>query len=738
MKRILSILLSVLLLAMTCIVTVAAESPENLLLTTLDSKTGIIMNTANGQVTANDRFDSQGAMAIVNDGDKTLTRDVYGALDWSPARYVGVLFTLSEPCDVQSVAVTSGYSNLADTYRVYAGDSLETLYTSGNMVGDNLVCAGDTQTASVNRTVQYVAVFLTAYTYNGRIREVEVFGSPVQTDPTKPTMSDYRSGLMVNGTNLMIGEKPVALRGANIPQYSWSADGDGGDSATALLAAINWNCTIVRVAVNPEFYLNGGTGKNGISVSAADFRQAIDNTVTALTSRNIAVVLDCHAYSGVYDTVTQFWQTVAPLYDDNELVIYDLLNEPISDWQTWYEGGTVTLPDGNGTQVQSVGMIALLDLVRGYSDNVVAIGGIDWAFDLSGFASDAFSTFANQRASALGMTVQAYREAYSLSAEGRQGRGIVLSTHIYSSKPLNWDAAIGAAAAEYPILVGEYNPYYRTGYISELNAKEKAFYQRIFRFMNEGGFSSTAWSLGAEPFLINHNGDISALGTAVKTYIETGIWECDQPENLIEQQYDSVRSIYRSGTTGRVRYNNTFINQAYKDGAAVGNDIIGALIDGDSDTHYDVYEWEGYLTGLQYTLLDTFAAYEVRMSSGLSGYPDRYQIYASDSLDTLYSAANRVENMTVDHTGTVTYTIDKPVRYVAFLANGYVRIKEIALSGVPVGDVDGDHTLGASDLTLLTQQLLGTETIEFTARSDANKSGEVNILDLIALKKRLA
>lgn len=738
MKRILSILLAVLLLAATCVVAVATESPANLLQTHLASKTGIIMNTSNGQVTANDRFDSQGALAIVNDGDKTVARDVYGALDWSPSRYVGVLFTLSEPCDVQSVAVTAGYSNYADTYRVYAGDSLETLYTAENMAGDNLVCAGDTRTAPVNRTVQYVAVFLTGYTYNGRIREVEVFGTPVPTDPTKPTASDYQAGLTVEGNTLMMGEKPVVLRGANIPQYSWSADGDGGDSATALYIAIDWNCTVVRLAVNPDLYLNGGTGKNGVAVPAADFRNAIDSYITNLTSRNIAVVLDCHAYAGAYDSVTQFWQIVAPLYDDNKLVIYDLLNEPISDWQTWYEGGTVTLPDGNGTQVQSVGMIALVDLVRTCSDNVIAVGGIDWAFDLSGIASDAFETFAAERAQALGMTVQAYREAYSLSAEGRRGRGIVLSTHIYSNKPLNWDAAIGAAAEEYPVLVGEYDPYYRGGYISELDAKEKAFYQRIFRFMNENGFSSTAWALGAEPFLTNHNGSISALGYAVKDYIEDGVWECEQPENLIAEQYDSVRSIYRSGTTGRVRYNNTFINQAYSNGNAVGSAIIAALIDGDTDTHYDVYEWSGYMTGLEYAMLDTFAAYEVRLSSGLSGYPDRYQIYASDSLDTLYSAENRVENMTRDHEGTQTYSIDRPVKYVAFLASGYVRIKEVALSGVPVGDLDGDYTIGASDLALLTRQLLGTEQVEFTARSDMNKSGEVNILDLIALKKKLA
>ena len=136
--------------------------------------------------------------------------------------------------------------------------------------------------------------------------------------------------------------------------------------------------------------------------SAEEYQALIDRFITSLTDVGTVVVLDCHAYAGVYQSVTDFWKIAAKKYDENELVIYGLLNEPISDWLTWYEGGKVALPDG--TVEESIGIPALIDIVRELSDNVVAVGGIDWAFDLSGIASEAFEKQAESRAAALGMS----------------------------------------------------------------------------------------------------------------------------------------------------------------------------------------------------------------------------------------------------------------------------------------------------------------------------------------------
>ena len=560
------------------------------------------------------------------------------------------------------------------------------------------------------------------------------------------TSAEADNGITTEGSRIYLGGEPMDLRGVNIPQFSWSSYGDGdtapGRSAAdvALGQAINdWDCSMVRLAVDPGLYVNGGVGAgSGQTVlrTAEEYQALIDRFVTTLTDRGIAVVLDCHAYSGVYDTVVSFWDIAAPKYDGNELVIYGLLNEPISDWQTWYEGGRVTLPDGTGKD--SIGLPALLDRVRAVSDNVAAIGGIDWAFDLSGIASEGFAAMAAERASALGISLSDYKARYDISAESRRGRGIILDTHIYSDKPLDWDSAIGEAAREYPILVGEYNPYFRTGAIEELNAQEKAFLQKIFRWIRENHFASTAWALGAEPFLTDHSGNRTALGEAVREFVKNGSWQCQQTENLIYQHFGWARGILGNASGGAVSYHNAFADQAYRDGKNVSATVLGDIIDGDTDTHTDIYLWDGVYLGALFALDGVYACQELRISSGLKGYPDQYRVYVSDTLEDLYAPENMVENFETEYAGTVACPMDRLVRYVAFLGKNQgdnLRIKEISLSGVKPGDIDGDGFFGAPDLTLLRRQLVGGIAPTYKSRSDLNANGEIDVCDLVRLKK---
>ena len=56
--------------------------------------------------------------------------------------------------------------------------------------------------------------------------------------------------------------------------------------------------------------------------------------------------------------------------------------------------------------------------------------------------------------------------------------------------------AVSEAAKEYPVLVGEYNPYFRSGVLSELTAEETAFLQKIFHWITANGrwiFSARVW-----------------------------------------------------------------------------------------------------------------------------------------------------------------------------------------------------------------------------------------------------
>ena len=75
-------------------------------------------------------------------------------------------------------------------------------------------------------------------------------------------------------------------------------------------------------------------------------------------------------------------------------------------------------------------MQALLDAVRGTgARNVVLVGGLDYAYDLSGIAK-------------------------GFALEDKGGNGIIYSTHIYPWKK-GWQEKVLVVADKYPILVGE-------------------------------------------------------------------------------------------------------------------------------------------------------------------------------------------------------------------------------------------------------------------------------------------
>lgn len=745
MKRPLSILICILLLVGTLGLSPCAET-DNLFTAHLQSAEGVLMTVFGGRVEYNSRFNQNGALSAIVDGNTTVAVDVYGALDWDTPRYVGVLLTLDDTYFGERVVIHSGYPNLNDTYRVYASDKLTNLYQESNRVADGLVVSGDAPgTVTIEKNIRYVAFFCTGYVGNQRIKEVQLFGTQKQEEESVENM-----GVVTRNKQLLLNDRPVALQGVNIPQFSWSSYGDGrttygqSDADTALNSVISgvWNQSkIVRLAIDPVLFVQGGVGSGAgqtVSRSAEEYRALIDKFVKALTDREIVVVIDCHAYAGVTDEVVAFWQVAAPHFDDNEYCIFGLLNEPISDWTTYYEGGTVTVP-GVGER-QSIGMTALLDTVRSLSDNVVAIGGIDWAFDLSGIASTGFSALAKQRASALGITEAEYTERYALNTEARLGRGIVLDTHIYSNKPLDWDTAIGQAVKEYPVLVGEYNPYFRNGLIASLDDRDRAFYNKIFSWITVNGLSSTSWSLGAEPFLCDNRGNMTALGTAVRQFIENGTWDTSCDRSLLYEHYKSARCIKTPTDRIRIATNNAFLSQAhYNNGAAMsGTDILRCITDGETDTHYDIYPMEDSYVGVEFTMDDVYAAGEIAVSSGINGYPDRYVIFASDNKTDLYSTANIIENASTDIVGTVRFKIDKQVKYVAFLAQGYVRIKNISVNGVHIGDINGDLHKTAADVAMLKKIILGTDGDSLRSGADVTRDQSVDVRDLVHLKNEMA
>ena len=141
-----------------------------------------------------------------------------------------------------------------------------------------------------------------------------------------------------------------------------------------------------------------------------------------------------------------FWKDAAARYKDHPAVLFDLFNEPHgTTWEVWRDGGFVAEKKKAGDEdafttaeekakaakgFQAIGMQALLDAVRATgAQNIVLVGGLDCAYDLSGIA-----------------------KGFALEEKG--GNGIIYSTHIYPWKK-GWQEKVLVVADKYPILVGE-------------------------------------------------------------------------------------------------------------------------------------------------------------------------------------------------------------------------------------------------------------------------------------------
>jgi hypothetical protein len=172
----------------------------------------------------------------------------------------------------------------------------------------------------------------------------------------------------------------------------------------------------------------------------------VDDVIILAANRGKYVLLDLHQFGAPKQEHADFWKDAAARYKDHPAVIFDLFNEPHGmSWDVWRNGGEVAEKKKPGEEDaflspeekakiaatrRSIGMQKLLETVRETgAKNVVLIGGLDYAYDLSGIAK-------------------------GYAPEEKGGNGIILSTHIYPWKK-GWEEKVLCVADKYPILVGE-------------------------------------------------------------------------------------------------------------------------------------------------------------------------------------------------------------------------------------------------------------------------------------------
>lgn len=246
------------------------------------------------------------------------------------------------------------------------------------------------------------------------------------------------SALHVDGRRILDESgAEVRLQGVSVPSLEWNPAGEA--ILPAVVTAIeSWRANVIRLPVQTDFWFGRGTGQTD---GGAAYRALVDQAVLAAASRTAWLILDLHRFRAPTDADVAFWRDAAVRFKDHPAVIFGLFNEPHDlTWPVWKDGGMVDEARKPGEALaenadrpaafRTPGMQALVDAVRAAgARNLLLVGGLDWAYDLSGVLN-----------------------GYTLDDRG--GRGIVWDTHVYPWKR-GWQAAFLDVAARMPVLVGE-------------------------------------------------------------------------------------------------------------------------------------------------------------------------------------------------------------------------------------------------------------------------------------------
>lgn len=281
------------------------------------------------------------------------------------------------------------------------------------------------------------------------------------------------------------------FRGLARPSHEWTPQGENVSLAD-FQKIKGWGANVTRLSLNQGFWLPGHVRYDG------QYQQNIDQAIQWALQAGLDVILDLHwsdrGDMNNWDTKQQrmadqnsvkFWQSVAEKYKNNGRVLFELYNEPRDvSWQVWRSGGD------SGEGFQAVGMQQLYDTVRATgAQNLVLIGGLDWAFDLSGVTQNRI-----------------------------QGTNIVYVTHPYdfeSKQPGTWEQKFGFLAATDPVFITEFGSFdCSTNYTSQL-----------LDYAKQRGMSWTGWAwypggCGFPALITNWNGDPSAPGQIVKSALQ--------------------------------------------------------------------------------------------------------------------------------------------------------------------------------------------------------------------------
>ncbi|MBR4761600.1 MAG: hypothetical protein IK086_03090, partial [Clostridia bacterium] len=173
--------------------------------------------------------------------------------------------------------------------------------------------------------------------------------------------------------------------------------------------------------------------------------------------------------------------------------------------------------------------------------------------------------------------------------------------------------------------------------------------------------------------LVQTTGYMRIRGIRIYSADGTGVPEPFVSTNVLSTDLDEVVPVVQYVENGNINYENVITAEK-----------LAFFTDGDTVTHKDLQDTLGWTParkiGAQFTLNNPAYIGSVLLYASLLTYPESYSIYASDSLDTLYTAEKRVASSEATNGTTINADVNATVQYIAFFcesSTGGPRFKEI-------------------------------------------------------------
>ena len=722
MCRLLALLLSVLMLFACMPVSAAEAEPqakfvsENLFQTHLESSheavfygwnSGESWNSDSGTFPDVARFDEKGALAGSVDGDTSKAYDVYAYSDTS-TNLIGARYHLDAAYFVGELKLYSGFADNKDIFRVYASDTLENLYSADSVVTLNAACDGSGTTVAINRTIKYISIF---------------FDNVATTDETSGTRAGDGMARVIE-FQLWSGDKSSIFIPENLFQthleskhealfYGWN-NGESWDKETGAF---------------PD-------------VARFDEKGALDGSVDGDTSK----AYDVYAYSDTNTNLIGARYHLDAAYFVGELKLYsgladnkDIFRVYASDTLENLYGAdnVVTLNaacDGSGTTVAINRTIKYISI---FFDNVAttdetsgtrAGDGMARVIEFQLWSGDKSSIFIpeNLFQTHLESKHEALFYGWNNGEAWNNETGTFPDVSRFDEKGALDGSVDGDTSKAYDVyaygdtntnLIGARYHLDAAYFVGELKlysglADNKDIFrvyasdtlENLYRADNAVTLNAACDGSGTTVTINRTIKYISIFfdnvattdetsgtraGDGMARVIEFQLWTGDIstvfiPENLLQTDLASATTNAMYVSSGGLLESDKFDQK----GALAGS------TDGNLTTTYPVYDcidgWEYPIyPGVVYTLNENHYV------STLNLYANgTVKVYASDALDTLYSAYNCVADNVVATTSGLEIKLNKYVKYLAIFCNKYVDVAEFQLwsgdpaTAPPVSDTD--------------------------------------------------